>query len=75
MNDEKLYLSNYMMIDSLYTNIVKPMKDSIIPFELERSLDTCQQIYVNGSSHTVHNKDHRGFTKQVDIVYCIHCDM
>jgi hypothetical protein len=51
------------------------MKDSIIPFELERSLDACQQIYINGPSHTVHNKDHRGLTKQVDTVYCIHCDM
>jgi hypothetical protein len=75
MNDGKLYLSNYMMIDSLYANIVKPMKDYIIPFELERSLNTCQHIYINGPAHTVHNKDHRGLTKQVDTVYCIHCDM
>jgi hypothetical protein len=42
------------------------MKDYIIPIELDRSLDICQQIYINGPSHTVYNADYRGLTKTVN---------
>ena len=66
MNDGKLYLSNSMVMDSLYNNIIKPMNDYIIPIELDRSLDICQQIYINGPAHTVYNTDNRGLTKTVN---------
>ena len=62
-------------MDSLYKHIIKPMKDYIIPIELDRSLDICQQIYINGPAHTVYNTDHRWLTKTVDTVYCIYYDV
>jgi hypothetical protein len=71
-NSEQSYKLNSMVMDSLYKNIIKPMNDYIIPIELDRSLDICQQIYINGPAtktvntgpaHTVYNTDDRGLTK------------
>ena len=75
MYENKLYLSNSMMMGSLYEELVKQMKGCIIRIKLDRSLDTWQQIYINGPAHTLHSKYNEGITKRVDLVYCIHYDM
>jgi hypothetical protein len=60
MNDDKLYLSNSGVMDVFYKQLVKPMKDSIIPFKWKRAFDPCQPIYINVPAYTVYSKDNRG---------------
>ena len=74
MYDNKLYLSNSMMMGLVYEQLVKQMKGVIIPIKLDRSLDR-QQIYINGPAHTVYSKNNEGLTKTWDTVYCIHYEM
>jgi hypothetical protein len=70
MNDGKLYLSNSMMMDSLYK---KTGEDSIIPIEMHPMLETYQQI--NGPSRTFYNKLYKGRVQPEDMVHCIHYDV
>jgi hypothetical protein len=73
MNNGKQYLPNSMMMDFSYKQ-VKLMTDTFISSELEHSRDICQGIYINGSAHTIYNKE-KGLTKQEDTTWCIHCDV
>ena len=75
MKDDKLYLSNSMMMEILHKQLTKPMKDFIIPVKMDRSLDTWQEIYIKGPAHTFHNKNNEGLTKASDIVYCFPYDL
>jgi hypothetical protein len=70
MNDGKLYLSNSMMMDSLYK---KTGEDSIIPIEMHPMLETYQQI--NEPSRSFYNKLYKGRVQSVDMVHCIHYDV
>jgi len=70
--DDKLYVSNSMVMGGVYTILANPSKHSL-PFEFDRSLN--EQININGPSHTVHNEDYRGLSETIDNVYCVHYDM
>ena len=69
MNDDKRYLSNSIMIDSFYDQLVKSSK-KFDPFS-----PPCQKREINGPAHNIHKTDFIGHTRKTDYVYCIHYDM
>ena len=69
MNDDKLYFSNSVIMDSLQKH---PFK---IPKPLDRIFDSSPKRDRNGPAYTMLNKDHRGLTNTSDAVYCIHYDV
>ena len=69
LNDGKLYLSNSMVMDSCYDQLVKLMK-----LNIRFSPPYHQHIDVNGPAHTIYNEDFSGHTKTTDAVYCFHYD-
>jgi hypothetical protein len=70
MNDGKLYLSSYMVMDSFGKGLVKS-SDGYMPFLFS---DPCQERNKNGPAHSVQRKDHSGHTREIDDVFCIHYD-
>ena len=54
INDDKLYLSNSMIMNSFCKRLVKSL-DNCIPFLFS---DTCPKKNINGPAHSVHGKDH-----------------
>ena len=70
--DDKLYVSNSIVMGGIHTILANPLTHSI-PLEFDRSLN--QQININGPAQTVHNEDYRGLSETIDHVYCVHYDV
>jgi hypothetical protein len=69
MNYDKHYLSNFIIMDSFYDQLV-------ISFtKFDRFSPPCQKREINGSAHAIHKKDLIGHNIKTDNVYCIHYDM
>jgi hypothetical protein len=70
MNDGKLYLSSYMVMDSFGKGLVKS-SNGFMPFLFS---DSCQEWNKNGPAQSVQRLDHSGYTREIDDVFCIHYD-
>ena len=70
INDEKLYLLNYMIMNSFCKGLYKS-SDDYMPFVLS---DSSPKRDINGPAHSVYGKDPWGYTVKTDSVYCIHYD-
>jgi hypothetical protein len=64
MNHDKQYLSNSIIMDSFYDQLVISSK------KFDRFSLPCQKREINGPAHTIHN-NLIGHTKKTDNVYCI----
>jgi len=72
MNDDKLYLSNSMIMNSFCKRLAQSL-DNCIPLFSFRFMP--KKKYINGPAHSVHGKDHSRYNRKADHVYCIHYDM
>ena len=70
MNDDKLYLLNYMIMDSFCKGLYKS-SDDYRSFALS---DSCPKRDINGPAHSVYGRDLWGYTIKTDSVYYIHYD-
>ena len=76
MNDKNKYLSNYMVMNSLYELPYTTSKYYTgIPFEFHRIFKECFKKDINGLPLTSHRNDNSGYTITTDCVYYIHHDM
>ena len=74
MNEDKLYLSNSMMRDIIYEELIKSPKTSI-PNDFQTNMFCDQKKGINGPAYTSHIKNYRVLSKKIDNVYCIHYEM
>ena len=66
MNDDKLYLSNSVILDSFCEPLIKSSSKELGP---------CQKGDRTGPADAVYRKQRGGTTKNIDFVECIHYDI
>ena len=73
MYDDKLNLSNSMIMDSVYKRLVKTCIDDI-PVEYYRFIESFQIMDINGPAQTINIIHKTVGTAKSDYVMCIHYD-
>jgi hypothetical protein len=67
MNEDKLYLSNSMMRDIIYEELIKSPKTSI-PNDVQTNMFCDQKKGINGPAYASHIKNYRVLSKTIDNV-------